>query len=300
MKLSDEKLFVNPIASLIIYLCRRMRQRLSPVMTLPFLKNERIKSMMRITVLGCGTSQGVPVIGCRCPVCCSSDPRDKRTRTSILIETDEVKVVVDAGPDFRQQMLREGVTHLDAVLITHEHKDHIGGLDDLRPFIFHQKKAMPIYASEEAQEEIKREYSYAFDEIHYPGAPTYEIHTLDETPFRLGDLYIEPIRLRHFTLTCYAFRIGKFAYVTDLSELPDEAFSKLVGVEYLIIEALNWRPHYSHLSMIQAIQIATRLNVKKAWFTHVSHHIGCAAKVNPELPENMKLAYDGLKFDINQ
>lgn len=257
-------------------------------------------TMMRITVLGCGTSQGVPVIGCDCPVCRSKDPRDKRTRTSILIETELLTIAVDAGPDFRQQMLRENVTHLDAVLITHEHKDHIGGLDDLRPFIFSQKAPMPIYASAEAQVEIKREYSYAFDEHPYPGAPDYRLVTLDETPFDLGGLHIEPIKLQHYTLTCYAFRIGKFAYVTDLSEMPESAMERLRGIDYLIIEALGLNMHYSHLNLSQAREITERLNVKKAWFTHLSHRIGLTEQVNRELPENMNLAYDGLKFEIHE
>ena len=209
---------------------------------------------MIVTILGSGTSQGVPVIGCTCPVCQSNDPRDKRLRTSILIQTDEVTVAVDAGPDFRQQMLRENVTKLDAVLITHEHKDHIGGLDDLRPYIFRQQKPMTLYVDDTALPEIKREYSYAFDEHPYPGAPTYDIHRLDETPFDIGDLHFIPIKLKHYTLTCYAFRIGNFAYVTDLSEISEEAIEKLQGVEYLIVEALGHVPHYSHISLEQAVE----------------------------------------------
>lgn len=254
---------------------------------------------MIITVLGSGTSQGVPVIGCTCPVCQSNDLRDKRLRTSILIQTDEVTVAVDAGPDFRYQMLREKVTKLDAVLITHEHKDHIGGLDDLRPFIFMNKRPMPLYVADTALPEIKREYSYAFEEHPYPGAPTYEIHRLDETPFDLADLHIIPIKLKHFTLTSYAFRIGRFAYVTDLSEISDEIITKLQGVEYLIIEALGNRKHYSHLSLEEAIDTAKRIGARKTWFTHCSHHIGLAAETNRLLPEGMMLAYDGLKIQLN-
>ena len=255
---------------------------------------------MIITVLGSGTSQGVPVIGCTCPVCQSNDLRDKRLRTSILIQTDEVTVAVDAGPDFRYQMLREKVTKLDAVLITHEHKDHIGGLDDLRPFIFMNKKPMPLYVADTALPEIKREYSYAFEEHPYPGAPTYEIHRLDETPFDLADLHIIPIKLKHFTLTSYAFRIGRFAYVTDLSEISDEIITKLQGVEYLIIEALGNKKHYSHLSLQESIDAAQRIGARKTWFTHCSHSMGLAAEVNPKLPEGMMLAYDGLKIEINK
>ena len=259
----------------------------------------RKKLEMLITVLGSGTSQGVPVIGCQCPVCQSKDPRDKRTRTSILIRTDQVTVAVDAGPDFRQQMLREGINHLDAVFITHEHKDHIGGLDDVRPFIFSQgNKPMPLFVDESALPEIKREFSYAFSEHLYPGAPTYDVHLIDETPFDFGDLHVEPIKMKHYTLTCYAFRIGKFAYVTDLSEITDHLLSKLYGVEYVIIEALGRVPHYSHINLQQAIEMADQLQVKKAWFTHCSHQIGKIAEVNAELPENMGLAYDGLSFEV--
>ena len=254
---------------------------------------------MLITVLGSGTSQGVPVIGCQCPVCRSKDPRDKRTRTSILIRTDQVTVAVDAGPDFRQQMLREGIDHLDAVFITHEHKDHIGGLDDVRPFIFRQgNKPMPLFVDKSALPEIKREFLYAFKEHLYPGAPTYEVHLIDETPFDFGDLHVEPIKMKHYTLTCYAFRIGKFAYVTDLSEISSHLMSKLQGVEYIIVEALGRVPHYSHINLQQAVEMAQQLQVKKAWFTHCSHHIGKTADVNAELPCNMCLAYDGLSFEV--
>lgn len=256
--------------------------------------------IMKVTILGSGTSQGVPIITCKCDVCHSNDYRDKRLRTSILIETEETTICVDAGPDFRYQMLRANVTKLDAILITHEHKDHIGGLDDARPLIFVQGKPMTVYASEEAQEEIKREYSYAFanEDERYPGAPAFELITIDGSTIKINDLTIEPIELKHFILKSYGFRINNFAYVTDLSELSDEAFQKLVGIEYLIIEALRKKEHYSHINLAQAIEIAQKLNVKKAWFTHVSHEMGKAADVNPTLPENMMLAYDGLEIEI--
>ena len=255
---------------------------------------------MKITVLGSGTSQGVPIITCECEVCRSNDPKDRRLRTSILIESGGTTICIDAGPDFRYQMLRAKVTKLDAILITHQHKDHIGGLDDARPLIFVQGAPMTVFASPEAQEEIKREYSYAFanEDERYPGAPTFNLINLDESPININGIIIEPIELKHFTLKSYAFRIGDFAYVTDLSELSENAFNKLKGVKYLIIEALRKREHYSHINLSQAIDIAQRLEVDKAWFTHVSHEMGKAADVNPTLPKNMMLAYDGLEIEI--
>lgn len=256
--------------------------------------------LMKITILGSGTSQGVPIISCDCEVCRSTDQKDKRLRTSILIETNDTTICVDAGPDFRYQMLRAGVKKLDAILITHQHKDHIGGLDDARPYIFIQKKPMTVYASPEAQEEIKREYSYAFANGNekYPGTPTFNLIDINDSLIKINELVIEPIKLKHFTLTSYAFRIDKFAYVTDLSELSEEAFKKLQGVEYLVIEALRHEKHYSHISLSEAVDIAQRLNVKKAWFTHIGHSMGKASDVNPTLPDNMMLAYDGLEICI--
>ncbi len=252
---------------------------------------------MRVTVLGSGASHGLPVLTCDCEVCRSDDPRDKRLRTSIMVQTGQTTVVVDAGPDFRQQMLRESVGRVDAVLITHQHHDHIGGFDDLRPYIFKLKHPMPVYAAKDAQEEIKREYSYCFDENPYPGAPTYELVDFDNEPFKIGDIDVLPIRLKHFTMTCHAFRFGKFAYVTDIHQVTDDAMQKLQGIEFLIIEALMWDKHYSHLNVDQALKVVTGLGVKKAWLTHIGHHIGLTKIVNHKLPDNVEIAYDGLKFE---
>ena len=256
---------------------------------------------MTITILGTGTSCGVPVVGCQCDVCQSTHPKDKRLRCSILVETEQTRLLIDAGPDFRQQMLRENVKHLDAILITHQHKDHIGGLDDVRSFNFLQNISMPIYASPEAQEEIKREYSYAFVDKSelYPGAPTYNLINIEVgRPIVINELTIEPIPLLHLKMLCYAFRIDNFAYVTDFHYISEQSLKKLEGVEYLIIEALRKEKHYSHISLPEAIEIAQKLNVKKAWFTHVSHSMGKAADVNKTLPSNMMLAYDGLSITI--
>ncbi len=255
---------------------------------------------MKITILGSGTSQGVPIITCDCEVCRSNDPKDKRLRTSVLIETDETTICIDAGPDFRYQMIRANVTKLDAILISHEHKDHIGGLDDVRPFIFKQQKPMTVYASKEAQKEIKLEYSYAFakQDERYPGVPVFDLREINSHSIKINELTIEPIKLKHYILTSYAFRIGNFAYVTDLSELSPKGYNKLKGVEYLIIEALRHEPHYSHICLKEAIDIAQRVGAKKVWFTHISHDMGKAADINPSLPENMMLAYDGLEIII--
>ncbi len=256
---------------------------------------------MTITILGSGTSQGVPVIGCECDVCKSSDIRDKRLRTSILIENKDTTICVDAGPDFRQQMLRENVKHLDAILITHHHKDHIGGLDDVRSFNFLQHFSMPVYASPDSQEEIRREFSYAFAEKDklYPGAPTFNlIDIIDGKSIVINNLTIEPIPLRHLEMLCYGFRIGNFAYITDFSYISDDSLNKLKGVDYLIIEALRREKHYSHICLSEAIGIAQSLNVKKAWFTHIGHQMGLAGETDRTLPANMMLAYDGLKIEV--
>lgn len=256
---------------------------------------------MTITVLGSGTSQGVPVIGCECDVCRSSDPRDKRLRTSILIESGNTTICVDAGPDFRQQMLREGVKHLDAILITHHHKDHIAGLDDVRSFNFLQHFSMPVYASPDSQEEIRREFSYAFAEKDklYPGAPTFNLFDIEDgKEIFINDLTIKPISLKHLEMLCYGFRIDNSAYITDFSYISDKSFNQLKGVDYLIIEALRKEKHYSHICLSEAIDIAQRLGVKKAWFTHIGHQMGLTEETNKTLPRNMMLAYDGLKIEV--
>ncbi|MBU2466342.1 MAG: MBL fold metallo-hydrolase [Bacteroidetes bacterium] len=255
---------------------------------------------VNVTILGCGTSQGVPVIACPCDVCNSPDLRDKRLRSSILIKSEKATVVVDTGPDFRQQMLREKVKTLDAVLITHSHKDHIAGMDDVRSFNFLSKKAMKVNASPADQAVIRTEFAYAFGENKYPGVPKLDLIQLDEQPIIINDLKIQPIQVLHRHLSVYAFRIGPFAYITDANYISENAMKQLEGVEYLVIDALRKEKHISHFTLDEAIEVSRKIGARKTWFTHISHLMGKASDVNKNLPENMALAWDGMliSFDL--
>ena len=252
---------------------------------------------LRITILGSGTSQGVPVIACQCPVCLSTDPFDKRLRSSIMIESDTTCVVVDTGPDFRQQMLREDVRKVDAVLITHTHKDHIAGLDDVRSFNYLLKRPMKVYASKHDQLDIEREYAYAFADKKYPGVPEIELIDMSVKPFVVGDIHIQPIQVMHRYLKVFAFRIGRFAYLTDLNHIPEESMKLLKGVDLLVIDALRKEHHVSHFSLSEAIEAARQIGARKTWFTHISHLMGKHAVVQAELPEGMALAYDRMQIE---
>ncbi|MBK9291119.1 MAG: MBL fold metallo-hydrolase [Bacteroidetes bacterium] len=249
---------------------------------------------MKVTILGSGTSQGVPVIGCRCEVCLSTDERDKRLRSSIMVEQGRTRLVVDAGPDFRQQMLRAGVRTLDAILISHTHKDHIAGLDDVRSFNYLMKRPMTVYASGNDQQAIRQEFSYAFSEHPYPGVPEFDMQELTVQPFMVGDILVEPFVVMHHRLPVFGFRFGKLAYITDVSYIPDETFQKLKGVSLLIIDALRKEKHISHFSLPEAIEAARRIGAQTTWFTHVSHLMGKFASVQAMLPKGMYLAYDGM------
>lgn len=253
---------------------------------------------MKITILGSGTSQGVPVVACDCAVCQSDNEKDKRLRASILIETADTTIVVDAGPDFRQQMLREKVKKLDAILITHSHKDHIAGLDDVRSFNYLSRKPMRVYASQRDQEEIKREFSYAFDDHPYPGVPRIEFVDLKEEPFQIGDLKIIPFIVKHRFLDVYGFRIGDFAYITDTNHIPEKAMQVLQGTRILILDALRKEQHISHFTLSEALNIADTLNVEQAYFTHISHLMGFHEEVQGSLNEKRMLAWDGLEINI--
>ena len=251
---------------------------------------------MKITFLGTGTSQGVPVIACDCNICLSTDPLDKRLRTSVLLETDETTIIIDAGPDFRQQMLREHVTKLDAILLTHEHKDHIAGLDDVRAFNYKSQDAIDIYSEERVQKVIKKEFSYVFSEYQYPGIPKMRLNPIPEHSFNIKNISIVPVRVFHYRLPVYGFRIGNFAYITDANYIPEESKEQLYGVKYLVVNALRKEKHISHFSLREAIDFIREISPKKAFITHISHQMGLHTEVSKELPPEIMLAFDGLSL----
>ena len=254
-------------------------------------------SKTRLTFLGTGTSQGVPMIGCGCEVCKSQDPRDKRLRACVLVEHEGLRVLVDAGPDFRYQMLRAGVSSLDAILLTHNHKDHTGGLDDIRAFNYHEKRATQIYCEKYVEESLRKEYSYAFEEIKYPGAPEWDVHIIDENPFTIKGVEITPIRGRHFKLPVLGYRFGNIAYCTDMNHIPEEEYSKLQGLDHFIINCVRRGRHISHYSLEQAIEVAEKVGAKHSWLTHLSHQLPCHEELTKELPEGILPAFDGLVIE---
>ena len=244
--------------------------------------------------LGTGTSQGVPMIGCSCEVCCSADPRDRRLRASALVDYCGKRFLVDAGPDFRYQMLRAGVSHLDAILLTHNHKDHTGGLDDIRAFNYLEKKATQIYCEKYVEDSLRQEYSYAFAENKYPGAPDWDVHIIDDKPFSIDGVEIIPIRGKHFTLPVLGYRFGNIAYCTDMNRIPDEEFQKLAGLEHFIINCVRRGRHISHYSLEGALEVAARVGARHTWLTHLSHQLPQYEELTQELPEGVRPAYDGL------
>ena len=254
-------------------------------------------SKTQLTFLGSGTSQGVPMIGCGCEVCKSTDPRDKRLRSSVLVEHEGLRILVDAGPDFRYQMLRAGVSSLDAILLTHNHKDHTGGLDDIRAFNYLEKKATQIYCEKYVEESLRKEYSYAFEEIRYPGAPEWDVHIIDDKPFTVNGVEIIPIRGRHFKLPVLGYRFGNIAYCTDMNHIPDEEYEKLQNLDHFIINCVRKGRHISHYSLEQAIEVAQKVGAKHSWLTHLSHQLPCYEDLKKELPEGILPAFDGLVLD---
>ncbi|MEM0940316.1 MAG: MBL fold metallo-hydrolase [Bacteroidota bacterium] len=254
---------------------------------------------MRVTFLGSGTSQGVPVIGCTCEVCSSIDYRDKRLRSSIFIEYNELHLVVDTGPDFRQQMLRERIRKLDAVLFTHAHKDHTAGLDDIRSFNFLQKKDMPVYGEEAVLDQLQKEFSYIFAEKKYPGVPRVRLQPISNESFKLNGKTIVPIRVMHYKLPILGFRLGNFTYVTDANSISDEEKEKIKGSKVVVLNALQKTEHISHYTLNEALELMEELKPEKGYLTHISHRMGLHAEVSKELPKNVQLAWDGLKIEIS-
>ncbi len=234
------------------------------------------------------------MIGCDCGVCRSQDSRDKRLRASVLVEWEGLTILVDAGPDFRTQMLRAGVKHLDAILLTHNHKDHTGGLDDTRAFNYFDRKPTEIYCEKYVEESLRREYSYAFAENRYPGAPEWNVHIIDDKPFSIKGKEIIPIRGRHFTLPVLGYRFGNIAYCTDMNHIADEEFEKLHGLEHFIINCVRRGRHISHYSLEEAVAVAQRVGARRSWLTHLSHQLPRCEDLARELPEGILPAYDGL------
>lgn len=253
---------------------------------------------IKVTFLGTGTSQGVPLIGCSCDVCRSKDTRDKRLRSSVLVEDQNTRVVIDTGPDFRQQLLREGVDRLDAVLFTHEHKDHIAGLDEVRAFNYLTGKNVPVYATARVQEALKREFAYIFSNDRYPGIPRIDLFEFDDDPFTVGDLLIRPINVLHYKLPVKGFRIGSFAYVTDANFIAGEEKEKLRDLDVLVLNSLRREPHISHFTVEEAIALSRELKAGKTYLTHISHQLGTTAEISTQLPSNVELALDGMQLII--
>ncbi len=252
---------------------------------------------MKVTFLGTGTSQGIPVISCNCSVCRSADSRDRRLRTSIMIEDASTCLSVDAGPDFRQQMLREDVRRLDAVLFTHAHKDHLAGLDDVRAFNYFLQKPMDVYATHEVQEVIRSEFAYAFDPvIDYPGIPKIKLHTISTNAFRIGSIDFLPIQVMHYRLPVLGYRFGDFSYITDANFIAAEEKQKIRGSRFLVLNALRKEKHISHFNLDEAIALAEEIGAEATYFTHISHQLGKHEEVAAKLPRKMFLAYDGLKI----
>jgi len=255
---------------------------------------------MRITILGTGTSQGVPVIACNCEVCISSNPKDKRLRSSVMIEVDNLNIVIDTGPDFRQQMLRANVLKVDSILFTHHHKDHVAGMDDIRAFNYKWKRDMPIYCNKLTFDTLKLEFPYIFSGFNYPGIPKVAINIIDNKPFDIEGTIIQPIKVLHYKLPVLGFRIKNFVYLTDVSEISAKEKEKMKGADLIILDSLRRKAHLSHFTLEQAVDLIEELKPKKALLTHISHYMGLHDNVNIELPDYINLAYDGQVVTLNE
>lgn len=254
---------------------------------------------MKIRFLGTGTSQGIPVIGCDCPTCTSEDSRDQRLRCAVLLKINNQHLVIDIGPDFRQQMLRAEVEHLDGILITHEHNDHVVGLDDVRPFNFRSGKDMPIYARPSVQKDLKRRFPYVFSDNPYPGAPSVVLHNIEvDKPFEIEGNTIIPIEALHGKLPVFGFRIGSFTYLTDIKTMSDHELEKVKGTELLVVNALHQKDHHSHLNLSEALVFIEKVKPTRAYLTHLSHKMGLHQTIEETLPSNVFIAYDNLEIDF--
>ena len=253
---------------------------------------------MKITFLGTGTSQGVPIIGCKCRVCDSLNPKDKRLRTSVMIEAEGKRFVIDTGPDFRQQMLRERVDKIDAVIYTHDHRDHVAGLDDIRALNFIMKKSVDLYATEAVQQGIRSQFGYIWGNKNYPGLPEIDFKTITNKPFDIEGVTFNPILVKHLHLDVFGFRIGNFTYITDANSISAEEKKKIMGSEILVLNALRHETHPSHFTLNEAIEQINELKPKKAYLIHMSHQIGLHEEVEDTLPPNIHLAFDGLRLEM--
>jgi phosphoribosyl 1,2-cyclic phosphate phosphodiesterase len=253
---------------------------------------------LNVTFLGTGTSQGVPVIGCDCQVCTSADFRDKRLRSSLHIQHQQLSLVIDAGPDFRQQILRQGITSLHALLLTHAHRDHTAGIDDVRAFNFKQNITMPVYGSAPTLQQLQQDFAYIFGPDNYPGLPRLQLHEVQNQPFTINSLEIVPLPVLHYRLPVLGFRIGNLAYITDANHIPEETLQRLQGLQCLVLNALQREPHISHFSLDEAIRMAQIIGARKTYFTHISHKLGLHREVEKELPPGIELAWDGLQFTL--
>jgi phosphoribosyl 1,2-cyclic phosphate phosphodiesterase len=254
--------------------------------------------MLQLLFLGTGTSQGVPVIACPCEVCASDDLRDKRLRSSVLIKTGTDNIIIDSGPDFRQQMLRANIQKVDSILFTHGHKDHTGGMDDIRAFNYVLQRPMDIYAEERVQDALRMEYAYVFAENKYPGIPEIIMHTITEDTFTIHQTVITPIRLMHLQLPVLGFRTGRLAYITDANYIADEEKHKLLDLDCLVVNGLRKNSHLSHFSLQEALDLIDEIKPRRAYITHISHQMGFHREVQACLPLNVHLAYDGLEINV--
>lgn len=249
--------------------------------------------------MGTGTSQGVPVIACECAVCASDDVRDIRLRASVMVTVGDKNFVIDTGPDFRQQMLVGRVQDVAAILLTHQHKDHIAGLDDVRAFNFKYEKDMPVYATVAVEKALRREFSYIFEPSPYPGIPRVTVHTIyRDRPFEVDGVHFEPIEVMHHLMPVMGFKVGGFVYITDAKTIADDQLKKIQGVDILVINALRMQPHIAHLNLEEALDMVQRIQPKQAYFTHISHWLGTYTQITPQLPPNVHLAYDGLEITL--